>query len=147
MQTNNTKHLISIVTVVKNGEHTLEKCIQSVLSQSYKNVEYILINGNSTDKTNQIIEKYKHKINIILKEDDKGIWDAMNKGIMLSNGDIIGFLNSDDYYYNDALETVNNYFSNHILIFYLDLWKNIKLCMDIHRGKFIGVLDFIHPIL
>lgn len=127
MQTNNTKHLISIVTVVKNGEHTLEKCIQSVLSQSYKNVEYILINGNSTDKTNQIIEKYKHKINIILKEDDKGIWDAMNKGIMLSNGDIIGFLNSDDYYYNDALETVNNYFSNHNIDFLFGSVEKYKI--------------------
>ena len=91
-------NLITIVTVVKNSEQTIEKCIQSVLEQKYDNFEYIVIDGGSTDKTKEILEKYKKKIHKVISEKDNGIWDAMNKGLNLASGDIIGFLNADDYY-------------------------------------------------
>ena len=121
------KKLISVITVVKNGDLTLERCIKSVLNQSYKNIEYIIINGDSTDTTSQIIDKYKHQINFILNEKDSGIWDAMNKGIKLAKGEILGFLNSDDYYYNDALETVNAYFSNYNIDFLFGSVEKYKI--------------------
>ena len=127
MKQDRKKYLISIITVVKNGESTLENCIQSVLSQSYKNIEYIIINGNSTDGTNQIIEKYKDQLNLIIKEGDDSIWDAMNKGIKLAKGDIVGFLNSDDYYYNDALKIVNHYFSTQKIDFLFGSVEKYKL--------------------
>ncbi|SVE28349.1 uncharacterized protein METZ01_LOCUS481203, partial [marine metagenome] len=103
---------ISIITVVKNNEKTIEKAIKSVIEQSYKNIEYIVIDGKSNDNTIKILEKYKNKINILISEKDNSIWDAMNKGLSRASGDIVGFLNSDDYYYPKAIEIVNNYFSN-----------------------------------
>ena len=85
------KKKITIITVVKNAENTLENCIKSVLSQNYNNLEYIVIDGNSSDRTKEIINKYKNNISRIIIEDDDGIWDAMNKGIKLADGEIIGF--------------------------------------------------------
>lgn len=109
--------LITVITVVKNADKTIEKCIQSVINQSHKNFEYIIINGESNDKTNEIIYKYKDNIDIIVNEKDMGIWDAMNKGLKLANGDIIGYLNADDFYYPDALNLVNKYFCNNEINF------------------------------
>ena len=103
---------ISIITVVKNNEKTIEKAIKSVIEQSYKNIEYIVIDGKSNDNTIKILEKYKNKIDILISEKDNSIWDAMNKGLSRASGDLVGFLNSDDYYYPNAIEIVNNYFSN-----------------------------------
>ena len=103
--------LISIITVVKNAENTIEKCIKSILNQNYKNVQYIIIDGNSTDNTKKIIEKYRNKVSLIISEDDNGIWDAMNKGIKLAEGEILGFINADDFYYENSLKIVNKYFS------------------------------------
>ena len=82
---------VSIITVVKDNEDKIEKCIKSVINQSYKNIEYIIIDGNSSDNTKTIIQKYIDRINIFISEKDNGIWDAMNKGINLATGDIIGF--------------------------------------------------------
>jgi glycosyltransferase involved in cell wall biosynthesis len=98
------KPLISIITVVYNGETYLEKTIQSVINQSYDNVEYIIIDGGSTDGTVEIIKKYENQIDYWVSEPDKGIYDAMNKGLMLSQGNIIGIINADDYYTPEALE-------------------------------------------
>lgn len=92
---------ISIITVVYNGEATLEKCITSVRNQDYKNIEYIIINGNSTDTTDEIIKANEDIVDIYLNEPDNGIYDAINKGIKLANGDYIGILNSDDWYTED----------------------------------------------
>ena len=92
------KNLITIITVVKNAEQTIEKSIQSVLKQKYDNIEYIVLDGGSTDKTSEIIKKYQKKIDKVIIERDKGIWDAMNKGVEIATGDIIGFLNADDFY-------------------------------------------------
>ena len=103
---------ITIITVVKNGEKYLEKNIKSLMNQSYKNYEHIIIDGSSTDKSMEIAEKYKDQIYKIISEKDNGLYDAMNKGIKNANGDIIGILNSDDYYNEGALEIVKNYFEN-----------------------------------
>lgn len=92
---------ISIITVVFNNEQTIENAIKSVLSQSYEDIEYIIIDGESTDDTLRIIQKYANKISKIISEPDQGIYDAMNKGIQLATGDIIGILNSDDLYEDD----------------------------------------------
>ncbi|RZK36635.1 MAG: glycosyltransferase [Pedobacter sp.] len=89
---------ISIITVVYNGQIFLEDCIQSVISQSYKNIEYIIIDGGSTDKTLPIIDKYKAFISNSLSESDQGLYDAINKGIKLASGKVIGLLNSDDMF-------------------------------------------------
>ena len=88
---------ISIITVCFNSEKTIEDTIKSVLKQSYKNYEYIIVDGKSTDNTLNIIKKYEGKFDGRLKyisEKDKGIYDAMNKGIKMSAGDIIGLINS-----------------------------------------------------
>ncbi len=87
---------VSVITVVFNSANTIEKTIQSVLAQTYKNIEYIIIDAKSTDGTLNIIEKYKDKITIILSEKDNGYYDGLNKGINLATGNIIGSLNADD---------------------------------------------------
>jgi glycosyltransferase involved in cell wall biosynthesis len=89
---------VSIITVVYNGAATIRHCIDSVLSQTYPSIEYIIVDGNSTDGTQEIIKSYGSRIQIFLSEPDKGIYDAMNKGIKLATGDIIGILNADDFY-------------------------------------------------
>lgn len=99
----------SIITVSYNSQKTIERTIKSILNQSYRNYEYIIIDGGSTDKTNEIIEKYKTYFNGNLthvSEPDKGIYDGMNKGITLAKGKIIGLLNSDDYYFDNTLAIV-----------------------------------------
>lgn len=100
--------LISIITVSYNSEKTIERTIQSVLNQSYKNIEYIIVDGLSSDKTVEIIEKYKEKIKY-LSEADKGIYDAFNKGLKLYSGDYVGFVNSDDILLPNAIEILVKY--------------------------------------
>ena len=118
------KNKITIITVVKNNKQSIERCIKSVIKQKYKNIEYIVVDGNSSDGTKQIINKYKSKIDFYVSENDLGIWDAMNKGISLSTGDIIGFLNSDDFYYENALEIVSDYFEKRDRFF---IWFGKKI--------------------
>ena len=89
---------ISIITVCLNSEKTIEQTIKSVVSQEDCDYEYIVIDGNSTDRTLEIIEKYRDRISAVISEPDSGIYDAMNKGIALATGDIIGIINSDDWY-------------------------------------------------
>jgi glycosyltransferase involved in cell wall biosynthesis len=88
--------LVSIITVVRNGADTIETTIKSVINQSYENIEYVVIDGLSTDNTNQIIDQYKHKIDYYVSEADKGIADAWNKGLVACTGDLICILNSGD---------------------------------------------------
>lgn len=99
---------ISIITVSYNAVKTIEETINSVLNQSYSNIEYIIIDGGSRDGTVDIIKKYQDKINVWISEPDKGIYDAMNKGIKLAKGDWIGIINSDDCYCIDAFDTILN---------------------------------------
>jgi len=94
---------ISIITVVRNGEKHIEDTIKSVLSQSYNNVEYIIIDGNSTDGTTSIIKKYQANVAYWISESDKGIYDAMNKGVAASTGDWLLFINSDDFLATDTV--------------------------------------------
>ena len=89
---------VSIITVCFQSAQTLEHCIKSVLSQKYKNIEYIIVDGDSNDGSEKILNKYKNKVSQIVTEKDDGIYDAMNKGISLASGEIIGFLNSDDFF-------------------------------------------------
>jgi glycosyltransferase involved in cell wall biosynthesis len=89
---------ISIITACYNSEKYIEGCIISVLSQNYNDIEYIIIDGASKDSTLSIINKYSNKISKIISEPDKGLYDALNKGIKNSTGEYIGILNSDDYF-------------------------------------------------
>jgi len=104
---------ISVVTVTKNSEKFLEENLQRLTNQKYRNIEHIIIDGKSTDKTIEIIKKYSDQINFWKSEIDSSLYEAMNKGIDKSTGDIIGILNSDDIYYPQALSIVNDYFSNY----------------------------------
>ncbi|MCX6757912.1 MAG: glycosyltransferase family 2 protein [Candidatus Nomurabacteria bacterium] len=97
---------ISIITTSLNSEKTIENTIKSVLSQNYSNIEYIVVDGGSTDKTLEIVKKYENKIIKIISEKDNGLYDAMNKGIKLATGDIISILNSDDFFNNDKVLSV-----------------------------------------
>lgn len=90
--------IVSIITVCLNSEKTIESTIKSVLDQTYSHIEYIIIDGRSTDKTMKIVEKYKDRIAIVLSEKDTGIYEAMNKGVMMAKGEVVSFLNSDDFY-------------------------------------------------
>lgn len=102
---------ISIITVSFNSEKTIRDTIESVLAQTYQNVEYIIVDGASRDNTIGIVQEYADSIAKVVSEPDKGIYDAMNKGIALATGDVIGILNSDDFYEsNESLEFVANAF-------------------------------------
>lgn len=106
----NASYKVSIITVVYNGAETIEHTIQSVLRQTYKNIEYIIIDGESTDGTQQIIEKYADYISCNISEKDDGLYYAMNKGIEKATGEIIGIINSDDWYADDAVESMVEFF-------------------------------------
>ncbi len=94
---------VSIITSVFNGKETIEQSINSVLSQTYKNIEYIVIDGGSTDRTQDVIQKYLSHITKLINIRDNGIYYALNKGIEESTGDIIGFLHADDFYTHDKV--------------------------------------------
>lgn len=98
--------LVSLITIVYNGEKHLEKTIQSVLDQSYAHIEYIIIDGGSQDSSVSIIRKYESQLAFWVSEPDKGISDALNKGIKVSKGDLIGFINADDWLEPDAITNV-----------------------------------------
>ena len=91
---------ISIITVSFNSAKTIKETIESILIQDYNNIEYIIIDGGSSDETIDIVKSYSEKISYFISEKDNGIYDAMNKGIKVATGDIIGILNSDDFYPN-----------------------------------------------
>ena len=113
---------ISIITVSYNAESTIQETIESVLSQRGVELEYIIIDGGSTDKTVSIVETYKDRIRHFVSEEDKGIYDGMNKGVALATGDVIGILNADDVYADEeVLQAVTASFQNNIEAVYADL--------------------------
>jgi cellulose synthase/poly-beta-1,6-N-acetylglucosamine synthase-like glycosyltransferase len=118
---------VSIITVCYNSAETIEDTILSVVSQDYASIEYIIVDGKSSDTTLSIIEKYNSKITKVLSEKDDGIWDAMNKGLKIASGDIVCFLNSDDYYYPNAIKTVVRYFNNNNIDFLFGTTQKYKL--------------------
>jgi glycosyltransferase involved in cell wall biosynthesis len=94
---------VSIITICYNREATIGKAIESVLKQDYPYIEYIVIDGNSTDDTTAIIQSYEDKISTFVSEPDQGMYDALNKGLRLATGDIIGLMHSDDEFYDTAV--------------------------------------------
>ena len=105
---------VTIITVCYNSEKTIRKTMESVLEQTYTNIEYIVIDGQSLDTTMQIVKEiaplFGEWIKII-SEPDKGIYDAMNKGIKLAKGELIGIINSDDFYEKDAVEKIEEVYA------------------------------------
>ena len=146
--------LTTIITVVFNGEKYLEQTIKSVLDQTYKNIEYIIVDGGSTDGTLGIISSYKEHIAKWVSEPDKGLYDAMNKGIGMAKGEIIGMINSDDWYESNAVETmVKTYIKNPTLnIFHADRYdvdsngqkKVRKFNRSVFKFKYYG-MTYNHP--
>jgi len=108
-QSQNYMPTVTIITVVFNGDKNLEKTIESIIKQTYKNIEYIIIDGGSTDRTLDILKKYEHAIDYWVSEPDAGIYDAWNKGLKLATGEWISFIGADDTYEINAIENYVNY--------------------------------------
>lgn len=105
---------ISLITVVYNGDRYLKDCIESVISQTYPDLEYIIIDGGSTDATLAVISQYQQKISYFISEPDKGLYDAINKGIAAATGDVIGILNADDMLASpNVIEEISKAFQAH----------------------------------
>lgn len=94
---------VSIITICFNSSKTIEHTLKSIKKQSYKNIEYIVIDGKSNDGTLKLIEEYKSIISVLISESDRGLYDAINKGISLSSGELIGLLHSDDIFFNNTV--------------------------------------------
>jgi glycosyltransferase involved in cell wall biosynthesis len=144
--------LITIITVVRNGEKTLEQTIESVINQTYQNIEYIIIDGASTDRTLEIIQKYEGRIDYWISEPDDGIYDGMNKGIALGKGELIGLLNSDDWYESDAcaLMAVNYLelkpdvlFGDMLMLYPAGLTNLVTVSMPVKKETF--AVSYVHP--
>ena len=118
---------ISIITVVYNNEKTIKDAIQSVLGQTYKNIEYVIIDGNSKDNTVNLIKEFKDQLGYFVSEKDNGLYDAMNKGIQACTGDVIGILNSDDLYQDSQ-----------VIAAVMEEFKNDKV-LDIVYGDLVYV--------
>ena len=133
---------VSIITITYNSEPTLKDTIESVINQTYKNIEYILIDGGSTDETLSIIKSYGNKISTLISEKDNGLYDALNKGISLATGDVIGILHSDDFYTNNhVIQHIVSSFSNSpVDAVYADLYYVDKINTNqIHRKWKAGI--------
>jgi glycosyltransferase involved in cell wall biosynthesis len=128
---------ISIITVSLNSEHKIEKTIKSVINQNYiKNkIEHIIIDGKSVDKTIKILKKYKSKIFYYESKKDKGIYDAINKGIKIATGDIIGILNSDDFYYPETFNIINQYFNKYKIDYLFGSVDHLKIYHGFYPKK------------
>lgn len=139
----NFNHKISIITINKNNASGLEKTISSVIKQTYKNIEYIIVDGNSTDNSLNVIKKYSEYISVWISEEDKGIYDAMNKGLDLANGNYVIHLNSGDYLSdNKVIETLVSNITDDFDVIYgniiikdKNLMKQIKSTQHIHYNK------------
>lgn len=121
---------ISIITITYNSDKTLEETIKSVINQNYPNLEYIIIDGASSDNTLSIVEKYKEHISTIVSEPDNGISDAFNKGINRATGDIIGLINSDDKLLPGSLKVLADNYSEGI-----DVYRGNLLVWDDQNDK------------
>lgn len=149
------KPLISVITVTLNSEKTVAKAIESVLNQTYDRVEYIIMDGGSTDSTVQIAEEYKERFAAkgyelkIVSEPDRGMYDALNKGVALATGDVIGQINSDDWYEPIALETVaNKFMEDPFDLFWSDLRilkKTGNIIKKARIRKVVSTKDWNHP--
>jgi glycosyltransferase involved in cell wall biosynthesis len=126
---------ISIVTVSYNSRNTISETIESVLSQTYPHIEYIIVDGNSTDGTIEIIKSYGNRITKFISESDNGIYHAMNKGIKLSTGDIVGILNSDDVLSDtNILEIIAQSFINNDID---SIYGDVRFIDPKHKNKIV----------
>lgn len=150
---NNETILFSIITVVYNGQKHIEQTIKSVLSQKkINNIEYIIIDGNSTDSTLEIISKYLNDIDYLISEEDTGIYNAMNKGIDIAQGKYIGFINADDWYEKDVFDKLHNiandnydYIIGNVAIFNQN--NTISNLMKLNIENYKRTMPFGHPAL
>lgn len=152
------KPLVSVITVVYNGKDFLEETILSVINQSYDNVEYIIIDGGSSDGSVDIIKKYEERVDYWVSERDSGIYDAINKGIRLCNGEIIGIVNADDYLYIDSLKKIANIFQEKELMFtygVVDLMNKegkvfdtaVSIGKNNFKYRFFKHMPYLHPTI
>lgn len=139
---------ISIITPVYNQVDFIEQTILSVLNQNYSNLEYIIIDGGSTDGTLEIIKKYESKITKWISEPDRGMYDALNKGFKLSTGDIMGWINGDDVLFENALQKINGVFQDLPSVQWIqgmncaiDMEGNI---IDYRYGKKFSIFKFLN---
>jgi len=145
--------LVSIITVVFNGEKYIEETIKSVIDQSYKNIEYIVIDGGSLDTTLHILKKYETEIDLLVSESDNGLYDAMNKGIRLATGEFIKFINADDLLEKNSIQifiSEYNKFKDNNCVFnsYLnriDSEGNTKAIWTNSSKVLKGYAAFLHP--
>ena len=107
---NKIKPFFSIITVTKDSEKYIERNIKSLQCQSLKDFEHIIIDGNSKDRTLQIIKKYRKEVDYFISENDKNMWQAINKGLKVAKGQVVGILNSDDIFFENALKIVKKNF-------------------------------------
>ena len=117
---------ISIITITYNSEKTIRDTLESIKSQNYKNLEYIIIDGGSTDRTMSIINEYSDVVSIMVSEKDNGISDAMNKGIKRASGELIGIIHSDDMLEKNALSALNNAWDSTTDVYY----GNVTVCNE-----------------
>ena len=146
--------LVSIITVVYNGAKTIKQTIESVKNQTYTNIEYIVIDGGSNDNTNLIIKDNLDIISYTISEPDNGLYDAMNKGVKIAKGELIGIINSDDWYELNAVETMVNAYKSHPKknIFHADRYdidevgnkKLRKFNSSVFKFKYYG-MTYNHP--
>lgn len=134
--------LVSVVTIVYNGEKFLEHTINSVLAQTHPNVEYIIIDGGSTDGSLAIINKYDNQIAYWKSEPDKGISDAFNKGIALAKGELIGILNADDWYEPEAVARIVACYQPHSVIFGSLQYWNEDGSKDVQAAPNLGFMPY-----
>lgn len=142
----------SVITVAYNSETTIEKTICSVIAQKCSNIEYIIVDGKSTDKTVDIIKRYESYITKWVSEPDQGIYDAMNKGISMASGDIISFLNSDDWYEEGIFERLEELFTTKkcdAVSGSIILWHDGKKAWDYHiieeKEQLFSRMIYAHP--
>ena len=131
----NKKPIVSIITACLNAENTIEQTIQSVVEQTYSNIEYFIIDGGSTDGTLNLIKKYENHIAKWISEPDSGVYDGMNKGIIHSTGNILCFLNSGDLLYDkDVIKNVvDRFLDNNVY----GVYGNVEVLNDYRKDKLV----------
>lgn len=143
---------VSVLTPCYNSENTIGQTLTSIGNQTYKNMEYIIIDGGSVDHTLEVIEQHKKSLPqklVVLSEKDNGIYDAMNKGIQIASGQLIGIVNSDDWYENDTIEqAVRHYQGNPYEVVYgmqRNYLNDKEKTTFIHHHDFLPVQMITHP--
>ncbi len=140
--------LVSIITIVLNGEKSIQRAIDSVANQTYRNIQYIIVDGGSTDNTLNLIRKNELHISNWISEKDKGIADAFNKGLKLCKGEVVGFLNADDWYETDAVESILSSIKDYDVVYGdVQFWEQEK---KMHRtfgdhSKLKNGMAIAHP--